>query len=225
MKFLANHNTFTNNTLKQSGLSTSLFLKSISKIKLFPKWSIKFIALACLIFPSIASAQKPNRENIWSVETSLTFPPAAKIYMLKASYRFSDCSDLGVGLAFQNWKNEDKSPNGQAHAYTLLLSYRYYFWKNFHAEIELWPAYNHFNSFVDGNTYKGFELWVEYKIGYRMNLTNHIYLNLQPGLAHGIWMQNKWPEYENYSTKDMIENSLIFVPQVILGWNFLNNLK
>ncbi len=80
----------------------------------------------------------------WSVETSLTFP-MVRIYMLKFSYRHSDRAELGFGPAFQNWKNTDESFIGQANAYTLVLSYRYYFWKNFNAEIEFWPAGTNLN--------------------------------------------------------------------------------
>ena len=159
------------------------------------------------------------RQNLWAAETSLTFAPVAQIYLLKASYLLSEKSELGFGPAFQNWKNTDKEPMGQANAYTLLLSYRYYFWKNFHVELELWPAYNHFNSFVDGKTYKGLELWVEYKVGYKAAITKNLYINFQPGIAHAMWMQNKWPEFKDYTTMDFI-TSMIFVPQILVGWNF-----
>jgi hypothetical protein len=175
-------------------------------------------ALVFLIHPT--SAQNLLDQKKYSIETSLTFAPFAKIYMIKTSFRISEHNELGFGIAFQNWKNITKSPRGQAHAYTLLISYRYYIWKNLHVEVEFWPAYNHYNSFVDNKIYKGLELWVEYKMGYKFNFKNNLYLNLQPGLAHGIWMQNKWPEFQTYSTKEMIKNSLVFVPQVLFGVNF-----
>ncbi len=180
-----------------------------------------FLVLLMLVtFNLPLRALEPGDQNKWSLETSLTFAPAAQIYMLKASYQISENAELGFGPAFQNWKNTDKAPLGQANAYTLLLSYRYFFYKNFHVELELWPAYNHFNSFVDGKTYKGMELWVEYKVGYKINLTKNLYVNLQPGLAHGIWMQNKWPEFKDDTTMDLIKESLVFVPQILLGWTF-----
>lgn len=156
----------------------------------------------------------------WSLETSLTFPIGARIYMLKASYRISENSELGFGPAFQNWKNTEKTPRGQAKAYTLLFSYRYYFFRDFNVEFELWPAYNYFESYVDGKTYEGLELWAEYKIGYKIDLTPNLYLNLQPGIGHGIWMKHKWPGWEDYSSWDLITKSLVFVPQVVAGWVF-----
>ncbi len=155
----------------------------------------------------------------WSLETSLTFH-IVNIYMLKATYRYSDRVELSVGPAFQNWKNEDQSFIGQAHAYTLIMSYRYYFFRDFNVELELWPAWNNFKSFIDSNTYRGLELWIEYKLGYRMDLGRRFSLNLQPGIGHPGWMQNKWPgvEYDNYLR--FLLDEMIFVPQVLLGFKF-----
>ncbi len=87
--------------------------------------------------------------------------------------------------------------------------------------MELWPAWNRFESFIDNNTYKGLELWVEYKLGYRVDMGQRFYLNIQPGIGHPVWMQNKWPgveEYDNFF--ELIRNETIFVPQVLLGFRF-----
>jgi len=163
--------------------------------------------------------EKTDDLSRWSLETSLTFH-IVNIYMLKATYRHSDRVELSIGPAYQNWKNEDQSFIGQAHAYTLVMSYRYYFWRKFNVELELWPAWNNFKSFVDNNTYRGLELWVEYKLGYRVDLGRRLNINVQPGIGHPVWMQNKWPgvEYDNHLK--FIWEGLIFVPQVLLGYRF-----
>ena len=161
-----------------------------------------------------------DRQSRWAAEASLTFH-IVRIYMLKFSYKYSDRVELGIGPAFQNWKNEEESFLGQANAYTLLLSYRYYFWRQFSVEVELRPAWNHFVSFIDNNTYKGLELWAEYKIGYRLDLGQRFYLNIQPGIGHPVWMQNKWPGVEKYdSFFELIRNETIFVPQLMVGFRF-----
>ena len=160
------------------------------------------------------------RQSLWAAETSLTFH-MARIYMLKFSYKYSDRVELGIGPAFQNWKNEEGSFIGQANAYTLVLSYRYYFWNKFHVELEFWPAWNRFESFVDNNTYKGLELWVEYKLGYRVDMGRRFYLNIQPGIGHPVWAQKQWPGTEDYDNIfEVIRNETIFVPQVLLGFRF-----
>jgi len=204
------------NTLKP-GKEPASFFEYLGKTCQYTVYFLVLLLVTTLAFP--VSGQETAFQNKWSLETSLTFP-AARIYMLKASLRVSESSELGFGPAFQNWKNKDESPLGQANAYTLLLSYRYYFWRNFHVEVELWPAYNHFNSFVDGKTYKGLELWGEYKVGYKANLTNNLYVNFQPGVAHGFGMQNKWPDSKDDTYFEFVKNSIVFVPQVLVGWTF-----
>lgn len=144
----------------------------------------------------------------------------ARIYMLKFLYKPSKNVELGIGPAFQNWRNDDQSPLGQSNAYTLVIGFRYYFWNNFNAEIELWPAWNHFESFVDGKTYKGPELWMEYKIGYRWNVTQRFYLNFQPGIAHALYLQQDWPGVEKKPYRDFVKGTFIFVPQIVAGYRF-----
>jgi hypothetical protein len=155
----------------------------------------------------------------WSVETSLTFP-MVRIYMVKGAYRPSDGVELGFGGAFQNWKNVDEAPLGQSHAWTLLLSCRRYLWRGLHAEIEFWPAYNQFKSYLDDQTYRGFELWVEYKLGYAVALTPRVRLLVQPGIGHALWMQTRWPDLEYESFADLVSQSVIFVPQVMVSRRF-----
>jgi hypothetical protein len=156
-------------------------------------------------------------QSHWSLESSITFP-IARIYMIKACYQFSEKSELGFGPAFQNWKNTDTSPLGRANAYTLLLSYRYYFWRNFNTEIEFWPAWNHFNSFVDGKTYRGPELWVEYKVGFKWDFARQLYINIQPGIGHAIWLKRDWPGVDKKPYRQFVKGSVIFVPQLLVGW-------
>lgn len=153
----------------------------------------------------------------WSVETSLTFP-LARIYMVKGSYRSSDAAELGVGIALQNWENTEGAPLGQSNAWTLLLSYRRYLWRGLHAEVELWPAYNRFESYVDDQTYRGLELWVEYKVGYAVDLSPRLSLYVQPGVGHALWMQTRWPDLNHDSFGELVSGSLIFVPQVLVSW-------
>jgi hypothetical protein len=196
----------------------------------------------------------------WSVETSLTFP-TARIYMAKASYRASKKIDLGVGVAFQNWENVETAPRGQSNAWTLLVSYRQYLWRGLHVEAELWPAHNRFESYVDGLTYSGLEMWAEYKVGYVFHLSRRLHVEAelwpahnrfesyvdgltysglemwaeykvgyvfhlsprlhvipQPGIGHAVWMQTRWPDFGDGSYGEMVRGSLIFVPQVLVGW-------
>ena len=162
------------------------------------------------------SESQDEEASRWALETSLTFP-MVRIYMAKMSYAQSERTELGIGFAFQNWKNTDQKPLGQSHAFTLLMSYRHYFWRNLHFEIELWPAWNRFESAFDGKTYRGFELWSEYKIGYRFDLGTRFYAVLQPGMGHGVWIQNPWPDVDFNNYWEFVRDSVIFVPQVLVA--------
>ncbi len=158
-------------------------------------------------------------ESKWSVETSLT-APVARIYAVKAGYKISGNRELGFGIGFQNWRNKDIDPAGQTNAWSMILSYRYYIWRNLAVEVELWPAYNHFESYVDGQTYKGFELWVEYRAGYRFDLTSNLSLFVMPGLGHPVWAQHDWPRLEEKSGRESPFDLVVFIPQVAVGWRF-----
>ncbi len=91
-------------------------------------------------------------------------------------------------------------------------------------ELSIGPAFqnwkNEDKSFIDNNTYRGLELWVEYKLGYRVDLGRRFNINVQPGIGHPVWMQNKWPGIENDNHLKSILDEVIFVPQVLLGYRF-----
>ncbi len=143
-----------------------------------------------------AAGEKPAGTNgsswKWGFGTSLTYPIGASIYMVQLSYSAWSMGDVLVGYAFQHWNDQ-----GQANAQTLLLGYRQFIWRGLHTEVELWPAYNPFESSVDGKTYSGFELWVSARIGYRFdfNVYGHeLFVLAQPSLGVGVARQNRWPK-------------------------------
>lgn len=171
------------------------------------------------VFDTKAVTEKlSHEESKWSLETSLT-APIARIYMLKAGYRMSQASELGFGIGYQNWRNRDVDPAGQSNAWSVIVSYRHYLYRTISFEVELWPAYNHFESFLDGQIYKGFELWVEYRIGYRFDLTSTLSINVMPGLGHPIWAQHDWPRLVEKSRESPFD-LVVFIPQALIGWRF-----
>lgn len=178
----------------------------------------RFFLISALLFivSIICNAQENVPKSKWAIEPSLTFP-IKKIYMLNMAYNIRNKSELLIGFAFQNWKNLNKEPLGQAHAYTITAGYRYHIWKELNAEVMLFPAYNNFLSYVDNKWYNGYELWIEYRIGYKIkwNINSYgFYLNIQPGIGHGLYLQHLWPDL-NKNT--MFKESIMFVPQIALG--------
>jgi len=170
-----------------------------------------------IFFFGSANAQETHpgtneSDYLWGIGTSITYPLGGQIYMLQASYSVSQMGDVLTGFAYQDWKNDQ----GHSHAYTLLIGYRQFIWKGFHTEAELWPAYNPFHSSVDGKIYKGLELWLSLRIGYRFDFdlgSQDLFILLQPGVGFGIARQNPWPKLEE-------DSKAIFEPQLIVGIRF-----
>lgn len=186
--------------------TTNLYSSRFSMISL-----ILFILLlfaSSIVFGQSLETIQDKTDKQWGIGTSITYP-LAEIYMLQISYSPWEKGDLLGGLAFQNWQNDQ----GRANAYTLLLGYRQYIWKGLHAEMELWPAYNPFESSIDGKTYSGIELWMSLRIGYRIDfeLSGHDFFILaQPSVGFGVGRKNPWPEKAE-------GDGAVFEPQIILG--------
>jgi hypothetical protein len=175
-----------------------------------------FSILSYFLF-SFCSAQIISEKSPWNIETSLTFP-INRIYMVNMAYSFKDKNEILFGYAFQNWKNVSAKPMGQAHANTITIGYRYYFWRGLNSELMLFPAYNKFESFVDNKSYSGFEIWSEYRLGYKFDVNTNLcnfYINIQPGVGHAIYMQNIWPGLNKNAFR---KESLSFIPQIAIGF-------
>jgi hypothetical protein len=117
--------------------------------------------------------------------------PLFDIWAVQYSYRFAPRSDLMLGLAYTNIRYEDI---GRSHAPTLIAGYKHFVWKNLHAEYQLWPAYNAFRSYDDGLLYRGFEVWNEARVGYKIDFevgARPMYLNLQYLYGFGLYPGNK----------------------------------
>lgn len=172
-----------------------------------------------LLTSQICKSQKIDPKSGWAIETSLTFP-INNIYYLCVAHTFQYKNEILSGLMYQNWIAPNKTPFGHAHAYTLITGYRRFFWKGLNAEITLYPAYNNFKSYLDNKWYNGFEIWCEYRIGYKFKWTiksSTFYLNVQPGIGHAWYLQNIWPSLNKntYRTK-----SVQFIPQIAIGYKF-----
>jgi len=168
--------------------------------------TMSVIIAVVMLFATPLIAGDHQGHSKWSIGTSLTYP-IAKIYQIHINYAPDNRHEVFFGPAFQNFK----SGSVTSHAWTLILGYRYHFWRTLHIETELWPAYNRMYSSVTKSYYPGTEMWGEIKLGYTFNLGKKLFLQPAPGLGFGIFRTNRPPDFSN-SIK-----SPIFVPQVILG--------
>jgi hypothetical protein len=173
---------------------------------------LSFLFFFSAAYAQVAHTGTNESPSLWAFGISITYPLGGQIYMVQLSYSVWEKGDILWGVAYQDWKND----RGHSHAYTLLLGYRQFIWEGIHAEIEFWPAYNPFESSVDGKTYKGFELWTSLRVGYRFDFdiaANPFFILVQPSVGFGVARQNPWPGKE-------FDEGPVFEPQFIAGMRF-----
>lgn len=111
-------------------------------------------------------------------------------YGFRVSLPMTDRGRALVGYMYQNFEND----LGQPHAHTLLVGYQYFLWRGLQVEAELWPSYNRWHSAIDGQDYRGFDLWAEARIGYRFDFTTRgLDWLLLPQLLYG---RGVWRSYD-----------------------------
>ena len=83
---------------------------------------------------------------------------------------------------------------GKNNSPTLIVGYRRYLFGNAHLEYQLWPAYNSFHDYASNTYFKGFDMWNEFRAGYKFDFTIGklpMYLNLQLLFGFGLIQGNK----------------------------------
>lgn len=151
--------------------------------------------------------QTDETPSKWSIGTSITYP-LASIYLVQINYRPNEKHEVFFGPCFQNFKHESFAVN----AYTIILGYRYFFWKGLHVEAEVYPAYNNIYSNVAQRRYPGIEMWGELKLGYQLNFCrNRLFIQPAPGIGFGLFQSNKPPNFD----EEIIYP--IFTPQLLVG--------
>ena len=173
------------------------------------------VVLATLAVLATARAGEDAGTNNAKGRLGLEWSPTfllAPIYMGQATWSVWNHGDAIVGYAFQHMTSNTDGA-GQTHGHTLLLGYRQFIWKGLHVELQAWPTYDRFQSYVDGRIYPGFELWCEAYAGYRFDFQlagTTFYVMPQPGIGWGMYRSNKWPRFSDTKPFEL-------VPQLILG--------
>lgn len=151
------------------------------------------LAIVLIALPRIAAAQETaaaERLPGWDRVTLDVSPFMMPIgfYGFRLTAPVTGGGRVIGGYMYQNFEND----LGQAHAQTLLVGWQQYLWRGLEVEVELWPSYNRWHSSLDGNIYRGFDLWAEGRIGYRFDFRTagvDWYLLPQVLYGKGVWMQ------------------------------------
>lgn len=127
---------------------------------------------------------------------------------------------LWYGKVTATYPKEIKYP-GYAHNYASILGYRRYFWKNLHAEFQLYPGYTKFFEENENKTYHSFSLFTELRFGYRFDFTIKelpLVLNLQWPVGTSVFESNEPETFRNIRLQDPV--FYLFFPNIYLGLRF-----
>jgi hypothetical protein len=143
--------------------------------------------------------------------------PFAGIYALHYYYRATPRSEWVAGLTYMNIRFEG---SGYTSSPGLILGYRRYLWKGFHLEYEIWPAFDAYYETNENRHYKGFDLWNEFRLGYKVEFQAGrlpMQVNLQWPFGFGLYASNKPDSFYEVTKNDQF---FYFPPLLSFGVSF-----
>jgi hypothetical protein len=172
------------------------------------------VVLAAAAAGTAEDRERPRHLHPHSLEAS-PISPLFDIYALQYLHGLGSNGEGILGLAYTAVEYDF----GRNHAPTVILGYRHYFWRELHAEYQLWPAYNFFYGKDEDRYYNGFDLWNEFRAGYAWDFRfrgQPFYVNLQVLAGFGLYEGNKPESFR----EEAEENPLFVAPVFFLGWRF-----
>lgn len=143
-----------------------------------------------------------------------------------ALYEYRPVKRNGFLLGFWYGKSTSTYPKdleypGYVQNYSAILAYRFYFWKNLHAEYQLYPGLSVFYDEVADRRYNSFSLFNEFRIGYRFDLQIGkipFLLCLQLPVGFTLYESNEPESFRSVRKQDPV--FYIFIPNIYLGIRF-----
>jgi len=143
--------------------------------------------------------------------------PFFGIYAVHYNYRVNQNSELIAGLSYMNIKFDGI---GHTNSPALILGYRQYLWRNLHVEYEIWPAYDAFYESNEGRYYRGFDVWNEFRFGYKFEFSvagQDSFVNCQMPFGFGLYSSNKPQSFKDHASKNPF---FYFPPIITVGISF-----
>jgi len=123
--------------------------------------------------------------------------PFINIYGIHYNYHVTPKDELILGLGYMKIDFDF----GTIHSPALILGYRRYLWKNLHIEYQIWPGYDNFYEKHEDKYYKSFDVWNEFRLGYRFNFQifgKPFYTSLQWPFGFGLYASNKPDSFKEH---------------------------
>jgi hypothetical protein len=110
---------------------------------------------------------------------------------------------------------------GYSDNYSLIIACRRYFWKNLHAEYQVYPGYTRFYEEITTSTFHSFSLFNEFRVGYKFEflvLKKPVFLNLQWPVGFTLYESNEPDSFREIRKQDPV--FYILFPNIYLGFRF-----
>lgn len=172
-----------------------------------------------IISSDMINAQTINPKIPEELDESVDFSPLSpflNIYGVHYIRSLTEKDELIFGLSYMKIPYDCGHTNSPA----LIFGYRRYIWKNLHLEYELWPCYDEFYEKYEDKYYKSFDIWNEFRIGYRLDFQvaeKPFYLNLQWPFGFGLYASNK---PDSFLAEEKEEPFFYFPPMFFVGMRF-----
>lgn len=189
---------------------------------------LKKILLILIIFQLIVVKQLISQEKkINTTKHSVYFEPTLLFINSFAAFyghKLNDKNEIIAGFWYN--KSTETYPKlleypGYEQAYTLILAYRRFFWRNVHAEYQLYPAYSVFYEDQTDKKTGTFVLFNEFRVGYKFefNIKKIPFLiNLQWPVGFTLYHGNTPQSFIDIKKEDQI--FYIYYPNIYLGIRF-----
>ncbi|PWD98265.1 hypothetical protein [Marinilabilia rubra] len=186
------------------------------------KKTLAILVLLAFIKPVLSQAQSTDDKSTskHSFETSPMSPfmqsAGMGIWGIKYDYAINPKNELKFGIAYMNLN----FPEGTTNSPALIFGFRRFLTKNIYAEYEIWPGYDNFYEQNESKHYKGFDLWNEFRIGYRFNFNYKnlpLFVNIAWPFGFGLYNSNKPKSFYERMNQSFSDRFFFQIPLLFAG--------
>ena len=183
------------------------------------------VLLFCHRVVAQSNPRETSKENRF--KNSISTDPLLPVFNSFALvYEHRSNSTSGWILGFWYGKTNSTYPGmieypGYIRNYSPILAYRRYFWRNLHAEYQIYPGYSRFYEATVNKYHNSFSLFNELRLGYKFDfhvISLPLMLNLQWPLGFTIYESNEPESFREIRKQDPL--FYIFFPNIYLGFRF-----
>lgn len=160
--------------------------------------SILTLAIVASLFTAnLAHADAAPKDSEQNMSAEVSFlAPTVSVYYGLIGRKFWPGGTLLAGAAYIGLKED--SGNGRHEGYSFVLGASQRIWKGLQLRNLTFFSHDRFKSSVDGEVYKGQQVWTEFRAGYEFDFEiqdTSLFVNVDTILATGA-STNKWPGAE-----------------------------